>query len=273
MKKSMTQRFYYSIASGSSGNCGLYMCGSTAILIDLGVSLRKITTALHEVSLSLDRIAGVVITHDHTDHIKGLPMFLKKSQAPVYASAETALALHLKQTAPEGRLTTFEPGERFGIGEIGVTPFDTPHDAAGSVGYILSNGDTRFGFATDLGFVPGEIADQLRGCDAVVLESNHDPHMLAAGPYPYMLKQRVGGPRGHLSNPDCAICAAELVKSGTRTLILAHLSEHNNMPALALQQTQLALKGLAPCAVYIAPRERMDAPIVLEGGVQCSLYD
>ncbi|WNX85042.1 MBL fold metallo-hydrolase [Agathobaculum sp. NTUH-O15-33] len=197
----------------------------------------------------------------------------EKSQAPVYASAETALALHLKQTAPEGRLTTFEPGERFGIGEIGVTPFDTPHDAAGSVGYILSNGDTRFGFATDLGFVPGEIADQLRGCDAVVLESNHDPHMLAAGPYPYMLKQRVGGPRGHLSNPDCAVCAAELVKSGTRTLILAHLSEHNNMPALALQQTQLALKGLAPCAVYIAPRERMDAPIVLEGGVQCSLYD
>lgn len=115
--------------------------------------------------------------------------------------------------------------------------------AAESTGYIFEHGGSRFGFATDLGFVPRDAAELLRGCEMVVLESNHDPHMLQAGPYPYSLKMRVAGPSGHLSNPDCAVFAADLVKSGTRTLELAHLSEKNNMPELARQQTLSARAG------------------------------
>lgn len=269
----MEQRFYYSIASGSSGNCGLYVAGDTAVLIDLGVSLRRITTALAGLGLTLDRIAGVLITHEHIDHVKGLDMFLKKSSAPIYASRETALALSIKNPASQGRVTVFQAGEDFAVGAIGVHAFETPHDAAQSVGYVLSHEGRRFGFATDLGFVPVDIADRLRGCDTVVLESNHDPHMLQAGPYPYPLKQRVAGPNGHLSNPDCAICAADLVKNGTKTLILAHLSEKNNMPELALQQTKSAVRGLAPCRIIVAPKGHMEAPILLEEGEQCCLLD
>lgn len=267
----MEQRFYYSIASGSKGNCGLFMAGSTVVLIDVGVSLRKITHALALIGLGLDRVSGVLITHEHIDHVRGLPQLARKCDAPIYASALTAQALEIKEPALRARLSVFDAP--FALHELTVAPFDTPHDAAGSVGFVLDYQGRRFGFATDLGFVPGEIVRALAGCDAVVLESNHDPHMLQAGPYPYPLKQRVSGPRGHLSNPDCAVCAAELVQSGAKTLILAHLSEQNNMPELALQQTRLALEGLSPCAVYVAPRERMDAPILLEEGMQCSLFD
>ena len=168
------------------------------------------------------------------------------------------------------RLTAFESGDAFCVGETTVRSFATPHDAADSVGYILENGRHRFGFATDLGFVPQSAAALLRGCEPVVLESNHDPHMLQAGPYPYALKQRVAGPNGHLSNPDCAVFAAFLADNGTRKLVLAHLSEKNNMPALALQQTKNALRGREGCTVCVAPRDCMESPVVLgEEGAAC----
>ena len=109
--------------------------------------------------------------------------------------------------------------------------------------------------------MPRDAAELLRGCETVVLESNHDPHMLQVGPYPYPLKMRVAGPAGHLSNPDCAVFAADLVKNGARTIILAHLSEKNNIPVLALQQTSAALRGLPACEVIVAPRERMEQPV------------
>ena len=173
---------------------------------------------------------ALIITHEHIDHVKGLAMFLKKTEVPVFVSRGTAAALTAKEQAFEGRLTAFESGDAFRVGETTVRSFATPHDAADSVGYILENGRHRFGFATDLGFVPQSAAALLRGCETVVLESNHDPHMLQAGPYPYALKQRVAGPNGHLSNPDCAVFAAFLADNGTRKLVLAHLSEKNNMP-------------------------------------------
>ena len=268
----MAERFYYSIASGSSGNCGLYMAEGTAILIDLGVSLRKITTALTALGLGLDDLSAVLLTHEHIDHVKGLPMFLKKSRVPVFASRGTAEALEEKEPLCADRLNVFDSGERFWIRDVDVTSFATPHDAAESVGYILEQGGSRFGFATDLGFVPRDAAECLRGCEAVVLESNHDPHMLQVGPYPYPLKMRVAGPAGHLSNPDCAVFAADLVKNGARTIILAHLSEKNNIPVLALQQTRAALRGLPACEVIVAPRERLEQPVAFgEEAVSCSL--
>lgn len=268
----MAKRYYYSIASGSTGNCGLYMAEGTAILIDLGVSLRKITTALAGLGLSLDDVSAALLTHEHSDHIKGLPMLLKKTQIPVFASRGTAEALAQKDSLCADRLNVFDAGADFWVKDVAVYSFETPHDAADSVGYILEQKDTRFGYVTDLGFVPRDVAEQLRGCEIVVLESNHDPHMLQAGPYPYALKMRVAGPTGHLSNPDCAVFAADLVKSGTRTLILAHLSEKNNMPELALQQTCAALRGLPDCAVYVASSSCMAEPISFGEEEICSLY-
>ncbi len=259
----MKRRFYYSIASGSAGNCGLYAADGTAVLIDAGVSLRKITTALAALGMTVNSLSAVLLTHEHIDHVKGLPMLLKKSSVPVYASQGTAEALEQKEPACRGRLCVFG-AHAFTVGELTVTPFATPHDAAESVGYILEHSGGRFGFATDLGFVPREASALLRGCDTVVLESNHDPYMLQAGPYPYVLKQRVAGPEGHLSNPDCAAFAAELARSGMRTVVLAHLSEKNNMPELAAQQTQNALHGLPPCRVIVAPRDCMQQPVLLE---------
>lgn len=268
----MAERFYYSIASGSAGNCGLYLAGGTAILIDAGVSLRRITAGLSALGLGLGDLAAVLLTHEHGDHVRGLPMLLKKCAVPVFASRGTARVLTQKEPICADRLNTFDSGARFWVRDVDVDSFATPHDAAESVGYVLTHEGRRFGFATDLGFVPRDAADRLRGCTAVVLESNHDPHMLQAGPYPYALKMRVAGPSGHLSNPDCAVCAAELVKSGTRTLILAHLSEKNNMPALALQQTRHAVRGLPLCRVIVAPRDCMGEPVLLEEGeALCSL--
>ena len=335
----MAEHYYYSIASGSSGNCGLYMADGTAILIDLGVSLRRITTALKALSLTLEDISAVVLTHEHIDHVKGLPMFLKKAKAPVFATRGTAEAFEEKnpeyadrlnvfdsgerfwvrdvdvvpfptphdaaestgyifehggsrfgfatdlgfvprdaaeafeEKNPEyaDRLNVFDSGERFWVRDVDVVPFPTPHDAAESTGYIFEHGGSRFGFATDLGFVPRDAAELMRGCEMVVLESNHDPHMLQAGPYPYSLKMRVAGPSGHLSNPDCAVFAADLVKSGTRTLVLAHLSEKNNMPELARQQTLSALRGLPACEVLVAPKEHMEHPVSFGEERLCSL--
>lgn len=161
----MAEHYYYSIASGSSGNCGLYMADGTAILIDLGVSLRRITTALKALSLTLEDISAVVLTHEHIDHVKGLPMFLKKAKAPVFATRGTAEAFEEKNPEYADRLNIFDSGERFWVRDVDVVPFPTPHDAAESTGYIFEHGGSRFGFATDLGFVPRDAAELLRGCE------------------------------------------------------------------------------------------------------------
>lgn len=260
----MKKRYYYSIASGSSGNCGLYVNGGTAVLFDLGVSVRRLRQALGTLELDVPDLAGVLITHEHIDHVKGLATFVKKYDVPLFATRPTAEALAHKTPCAAGKLHPFFGGESFELGGLSVQSFLTPHDAAESVGYVLRDDRYSLGFATDLGFMPSQVKQKLLGCDAVVLESNHDPVMLQNGPYPWPLKQRVGGAQGHLSNPDCAACATELAQGGTRTLILAHLSEHNNTPLTAYRETRQALDGCgAACDVYIAPKDAMEEPILL----------
>ncbi len=261
----MEQNCYLSIASGSSGNCSLYIAGNTRILIDLGVSVRRLTAALRRMGLTIDMLDAVLLTHEHIDHVKGLATFVKRHDVPVYATKGTVEALLAKNPDAKKLLRPYWGGEAFTVGTVDVQSFLTPHDAAESVGYILGTHEHRFGFATDLGFVPAAVEKQLLGCDTVVLESNHDPDMLRTGPYPWPLKQRVAGSHGHLSNPDCAACALRLAENGTSTLILAHLSEHNNTPMTALRETRAALDaaGLA-CEVYVAPKEEMAHPIHLD---------
>lgn len=260
----MDERYFYSIASGSKGNCALYVSQGTAVLIDLGVSERALGKALQSVGLSADQLAGVLLTHEHTDHVKGLKTFAKKHRVPVYAPRE--VAERLAQDVPEAAhaLRPFVSTEGFSLGRLQVESFRTPHDAAESVGYVLHSMQGTLGYATDLGFVTGPVRQALMGCDAVVLESNHDPILLETGPYPYPLRQRVAGPGGHLSNQDCAALAVELVQNGTNALFLAHLSEQNNTPVTALRETQQTLReyGLA-CELYVLGQAPMAVPVAL----------
>lgn len=265
----MQQNCYYSIASGSSGNCGLYVAGNTRILIDLGVSVRRLTAALRALDLTVDMLDAVLLTHEHIDHVKGLATFVKRHDVPVFATRGTTEALTAKNPDVDRLLRPYWGGDAFAVGAVEVQSFLTPHDAAESVGYILRSRGHTLGFATDLGFVPAAVKKLLTGCDTVVLEANHDLHMLRTGPYPWPLKKRVEGSQGHLSNPDCADCVTFLAENGTSTIILAHLSEQNNTPVTALREVRLALHaaGLS-CEVFVAPKDAMEQPIWLRPEVQ-----
>ena len=266
------RNFYYSLASGSSGNCSLIALGGQYILVDLGVSVRKLKSVLKGLSLTIDDLAAVLLTHEHIDHIKGLATFVKHHDTPIFASCGTAEAILCKYPDARDQLRPFYSGASFAIGPVAVQSFATPHDAADSVGYIFEADGVKLGYATDLGFVPNPVREALTGCGTVVLESNHDRYMLETGPYPYPLKQRVAGPRGHLSNADCAVLAASLVKNGAQRLILAHLSEKNNTPGAARLETEAALLAeQLHCELVVAPRDEMTEPIALgnKGAFSC----
>lgn len=264
--------FYYSVASGSSGNCAVWNVGQTTVLIDLGVSVRALNKALHDIDMEISDLSAVLLTHEHTDHIKGLATFVKKYDLPVYATFGTAAAILQKLPQAEKNLRTFAGGEQFDIDRLHVQSMPTPHDAADPVAYRIDGGGYQLGYVTDVGFLPDDIQDTISGCDTVVLESNHDVDMLRTGPYPMYLKQRIRGKYGHLSNEDCAQGAAALAQTGTKRLVLAHLSDKNNNPLVALRCTQRALRGM-DCELYVAARGAMEQPIWLtEEERQCSLF-
>lgn len=254
--------FFYSIGSSSRGNASLYVQNQTAVLIDIGVSVRGVKNALHRLDMGLEQLTGVLVTHDHGDHIKGMQTFARQYDIPVYAGPLTARSIARRVPEAEKQLVAFSEETGFDIGSIHVTPMRTPHDTAESYGYILTTQKHRFGFVTDMGFMPSGVRKQLYGCDTVVIESNHDLAMLDNGPYPWPLKERVRGNRGHLSNLDCAVCVSDLAQHGTSRFILAHISEQNNLPELALQESRRALAG-KNARVIAAPPGPMDAPVLL----------
>lgn len=250
----------YSLYSGSTGNAFLIVAGETKFLIDAGRNAKALCTALAACGVDPDSLSAVFLTHEHGDHIRALPVFLKKHPLPVHLAQACAAPLEREVTvAPLLRLhppihTEVLPGG------ITVTSFPTPHDSRASVGYHIEipepSGFFRIGYATDIGFVSPAVETGLTGCQAVILEANHDPEMLACGPYPESLKERIASRWGHLSNPDCAVFAAHLAESGTRALMLAHLSETNNTPACAYDEVAMTLGSDAmrvtvadPCAV------------------------
>jgi phosphoribosyl 1,2-cyclic phosphodiesterase len=243
---------FCTLASGSTGNCSLYRSGAFCVLIDAGISTRCIARGLGELGLRPADLTHILLTHSHTDHTKALPVLLKHTAAPVWCSLPTAREIGL---LPD-RARLLQPGQWLADG-LPVTAFATNHDAPGSLGFVLGAGAGKLGYCTDNGHMTGEMLGLLAGCPTVVLESNHDVEMLEHGPYPWHLKQRVGSPYGHLSNDQCARAAAELVRRGTERLILAHLSQHNNTPALALETTcrVLEAEGLR-AQVTAAPVER-----------------
>ena len=238
-------------ASGSSGNCLLLSSGSTHILIDAGISKRRIEQSLAQSGLSMREIGGVLITHEHSDHISGLKMLIKHCAPPIYAPRTVANRLRGCLPEAEGLLHVIPVNEAFTIGALTVTAFHTPHDTDESVGYRVE-GEGIFALATDMGHVTEEVFSALSGADTVLIESNHDEEMLRYGPYPVYLKRRILSDRGHLSNACCAQLSRKLALGGTRRIILGHLSRENNTPALALSAARESTAGL-PVELYCAP--------------------
>ena len=216
--------------------------GRTNILIDAGISTRRIASMLGECCLTLQDIGGVLITHEHSDHISGLKTLVKRTSCPVYAPRTVASRLRGMLPELDERLEVIPVGEDFSIAGLTVRAFHTPHDTPESVGYRVSC-EGVFAIATDMGCVTDEVRENLRGADTVLIESNHDEEMLRFGPYPPMLKRRILSDHGHLSNENCATLARELAESGTRTIILGHLSRQNNTPSAALRTAEAALVG------------------------------
>lgn len=235
-----------SLYSGSSGNAFLIANGEECVLIDGGKNCKRLCACLAETGYSPAQVRAVLVTHEHCDHISALPVFLKRFGIPAHAVGETADALVASGVNPALVIPHSAPFcER--IGCFSIAAFPTPHDSRASVGYRIETeteeGLCRIGYATDIGSLTDPIRENLTGCDYVILESNHDLDMLWNGAYPYPLKKRIAGARGHLSNTDCAAFAADLATRGTKRILLAHLSRENNTPELAYQTTAEQLSG------------------------------
>ena len=262
---------YTTLASGSSGNCALVCCGGTRLLLDAGISARRITTALKGLGVDPASLGGVLVTHEHSDHISGLATLTKQLGLPVYATAPTLRQLCYRIPFLERLCRDFAPGDGFPVGELWVTSFPTSHDAACSVGYTLAGDGSKLASATDLGRLTPEVLNAVRGCDLLVCESNHDVDWVRSGPYPYYLKERILGDRGHLSNEMGAELAALAVESGARTVVLAHLSSENNTPARArdVASRRLSAGGIDPerdISLTVAPRKECGPVFRLERG-------
>ncbi len=229
--------------SGSSGNATYIRDGDDEILVDAGVSCKMLCTALLSIGTELKNMKAILVTHEHSDHIKGLEVISRKFGIPVYMHASSFCALD-KQSAKDSirpHAAFIAPGDSLGVGNIHASVFKTPHDASASVGYRFTFSDgSSLGYATDIGYVTRAIAASLFGCETVILESNHDVEMLRNSPYPYYLKQRILSQYGHLSNDACASFLPHLYEHGTKKLILAHLSDENNTPRAAYEASAQA---------------------------------
>ena len=234
--------------SGSGGNAALLTAGDTAVLIDAGRSARTLSAAIERAGASPDRISAIFLTHEHRDHTAALEVFLKHHPTPVHAAGATADYL-AGNPAIVPHLVPHPPIFCECVGDLTFSSFCTSHDSAQSVGYRIavreSDHTAAVGYATDLGVITPAVEEALLGCEAVVLESNHDEEMLMTGPYPYYLKKRIASRRGHLSNRECAVFSARLAANGMKRLLLAHLSETNNDEELALGECRAALAGMA----------------------------
>ena len=255
--------YFCTLASGSEGNCYVYVSGRQRILVDAGKNTRYINQRLGELALSVGDLTHILITHSHSDHVSALPVLLKHTRATLVCShgTFTAIASRLPCGVP---VTLFNPGEELALGEIPAKTFSTSHDAPGSCGYVLGRGAEQVAVCTDLGTMSGDLFETIRGSGTVLLECNHDVQRLWNGSYPYPLKQRILSDWGHLSNAFSAKVAVRLCQTGTRRLLLAHLSAENNTPQLALSAVRGALEQAGLEAhVALAPRSALGEPILL----------
>lgn len=222
------------LASGSSGNSTYVETPDAKLLIDAGVSLKQIQAALDEIAVSGETLDAILVTHEHVDHIKGLGAVARKWKLPVYATESTWLALD-KQigTIDPKQRCVLDKYRRTAFGTMEVEPFEISHDCVDPVGFCFYEKETKLALATDLGYVSQRIMDTIQDADAYIIETNHDPEMVRVGPYPWHLKRRVLGDKGHLSNEVAADTLLEIMTKATQHIFMAHQSHQNNFPELA----------------------------------------
>lgn len=233
---------FASLGSGSEGNALIVQVGATVVMMDCGFGLAATEARLARAGLMPDDIDAILVTHEHADHIGGVARFARKHQLPVWLTHGTAKVFN-QGALPNALINFVDPHEAFLVGDIQVTPYFVPHDAFEPVQYVFSDGNARLGVLTDTGSITAHIEKTLSGCDALVLECNHDLDMLMNGPYPPSLKKRVAGKFGHLDNLTAASLLAAIDCSRLKHILAAHLSQRNNLPALATA----ALAGALGC--------------------------
>lgn len=233
---------FVSIASGSSGNCIYTGSDSTHVLVDAGISAKRIEQGLHEVGVKPSELSGICITHEHSDHVKGLGVLARKYEIPIYGTEATLEEIRKIKSLGEYPSELLKPvmaDVRFAIGDLDIMPFHIDHDAADPVAYRIQNVTKSVAVATDLGHFNQYTIDHLLDLDAVLLESNHDPRMLETGPYPYYLKRRILGDFGHLSNENAGRLLNHILNDKMKHVLLGHLSKENNLPELAFETVRL----------------------------------
>ena len=253
----MAKLIFATLFSGSSGNSVYISYGEDAILIDAGKSTKCIEQALSEIGEDARKLRAVFVTHEHTDHIAALPVLAKKYGIPVYINAVCADAM--RELPPHAVL--FDGTLDLSVGPFAVRSFFTPHDSAKALGYTVCAAGRKFGVATDMGMLAKSVVNELTGCDAALIETNYDEQMLREGPYTPPLKARIASERGHLSNESGALLAAVLAYTGTKSLLLGHLSAENNTPekALTAVRAEFDKRGVS-ALVKVAQR---DCPTLL----------
>ena len=227
---------FCSLYSGSSGNSLLVETENTKLLVDAGVSSKKIENALTDLNIEPSTIDGILITHEHTDHVQGLGTFSKKFDLPVFVNQETLDAMpKQRDKISDHNIKTFKVSENFEIGDLKINSFSIPHDAANPCGFNIFKDNKKISIATDIGEMTKDVLKRLEESQFILLESNYDPEVLKHSPYPYHLKRRIAGPTGHLSNEYAGKTISHLIKSGLKKAMLGHLSKESNFPELAYQ--------------------------------------
>ena len=225
---------FCSLYSGSSGNSLLIQTENTKILIDAGESAKKIIDALSSIDVKPNDLNAILVTHEHSDHIKGLGTLSKKYNIPVYANQKTWDAMPEQNSkVVENNKKYFNPSENFEIGDLKIHPFKIPHDAANPCGFNFFHENKKMSVATDIGHMTSDIIHTLEDSTFLLLESNYDPNVLKCSKYPYLLKERIAGPNGHLPNGEAGKTISYLLNSGLKKVMLGHLSKENNFPELA----------------------------------------
>ncbi len=232
---------FQSFLSSSSGNSTFVSNDNIHLLVDCGAGGKYITECMRRIGILPENLSGILITHEHRDHVAGVGVLSRKFNIPVYATEKTwkAIGNTLGNFSPENRRLV---EKNMTIGDMKVESFAIPHDASAPVGYSFLSGDDKFTIATDIGHIRNDLLEHLKGSRCVIIEANHDVELLKNGRYPYLLKKRILGDKGHLSNTLCGKICVELAKSGTDTFWLGHLSNENNRPELAYQAVASALE-------------------------------
>lgn len=248
---------YCSLYSGSSGNSFFVQSETTNLIVDAGVSLKKILSALKEINIDGANIDAILVTHDHIDHTKSIASLSNKYSIPVFASKKTWEAISdIANKIPDNNRKVFNISQSFSIGDIKILPFHTPHDAADPCGFNLYNLNKKISIATDIGYISEELLDHLKESSCILLESNYDPEILKYSRYPYVLKQRISSDKGHLSNISAAKTLSKLYNFGLKKALLIHLSKENNFPELAYETIKNETLNCTNLSIDVAPRDK-----------------